>query len=100
MGKNSKDKRDVYNRLAKEYNWRARSVFKLLQVDEEMNILNEAKNVVDLCAAPGSWSQALQKILSIKKQDYKIVAVDIQKIEPIDGVITLMGDITKVIKII
>lgn len=96
MGKNSKDKRDVYNRLAKEHNWRARSVFKLLQVDEEMHILDHARNVVDLCAAPGSWSQALQTILSQRNSDYKIVAVDLQKIEPIPGVVTLIGDITKV----
>ena len=39
MGKTSKDKRDVYYRLAKEEGWRARSAFKLLQIDEEFHIL-------------------------------------------------------------
>jgi tRNA (cytidine32/guanosine34-2'-O)-methyltransferase len=34
MGKSSKDKRDAYYRLAKEQGWRARSAFKLLQLDE------------------------------------------------------------------
>lgn len=38
MGKSSKDKRDIYYRLAKEEGWRARSAFKLLQLDEEFNL--------------------------------------------------------------
>ena len=63
MGRSSKDKRDVYYRLAKEEGWRARSAFKLLQIDEEFNILKGANHVVDLCAAPGSWSQVLAKKL-------------------------------------
>lgn len=39
MGKTSKDKRDIYYRLAKEEGWRARSAFKLLQIDETFHIL-------------------------------------------------------------
>lgn len=39
MGKTSKDKRDIYYRLAKEEGWRARSAFKLLQIDEKFHIL-------------------------------------------------------------
>lgn len=57
MGKSSKDKRDIYYRLAKEQGWRARSAFKLLQVNEEFNIFENVSKAVDLCAAPGSWSQ-------------------------------------------
>lgn len=38
MGKASKDKRDIYYRKAKEEGWRARSAFKLLQIDEEFNV--------------------------------------------------------------
>ncbi|XP_058114824.1 uncharacterized protein LOC131257904 [Magnolia sinica] len=57
MGKASRDKRDIYYRKAKEEGWRARSAFKLLQIDEEFNIFHGVKRVVDLCAAPGSWSQ-------------------------------------------
>lgn len=63
MGKSSKDKRDIYYRKAKEEGWRARSAFKLLQIDEEFGILEGAKRVVDLCAAPGSWSQVLSRKL-------------------------------------
>ncbi|KAI9847992.1 MAG: hypothetical protein M1838_000691, partial [Thelocarpon superellum] len=63
MGKSSKDKRDAYYRLAKEQGWRARSAFKLLQLDEEFQLLHGVTRVVDLCAAPGSWSQVLSRVL-------------------------------------
>lgn len=63
MGKSSKDKRDAYYRLAKEQGWRARSAFKLLQLDEEFNLFEGVSRVVDLCAAPGSWSQVLSRVL-------------------------------------
>ena len=74
MGKTSKDKRDIYYRLAKEEGWRARSAFKLMQIDDEFHIfegerrrlrgssessLSGVTKAVDLCAAPGSWSQVL-----------------------------------------
>ena len=68
MGKSSKDKRDAYYRLAKEQNWRARSAFKLIQLDEQFDLFSHTEpakcvRVVDLCAAPGSWSQVLSRIL-------------------------------------
>jgi tRNA (cytidine32/guanosine34-2'-O)-methyltransferase len=68
MGKSSKDKRDAYYRLAKEQNWRARSAFKLIQIDEQFDLFSyedpsKCTRVVDLCAAPGSWSQVLSRVL-------------------------------------
>ena len=63
MGKSSKDKRDAYYRLAKEQGWRARSAFKLLQIDEQFDLFRDVSRVVDLCAAPGSWSQVLSRVL-------------------------------------
>ncbi|ORX85689.1 FtsJ-domain-containing protein [Basidiobolus meristosporus CBS 931.73] len=99
MGKTSKDKRDVYYRLAKEEGWRARSAFKLLQIDEEFNLFQGVKRAVDLCAAPGSWSQVLSQKLSqniVGEEQAKIVAVDLQAMAPLPGVIELQGDITKV----
>ncbi|KAL2176216.1 FtsJ-like methyltransferase-domain-containing protein [Thermothelomyces heterothallicus CBS 202.75] len=69
MGKSSKDKRDAYYRLAKEQGWRARSAFKLLQLDEEFNLFENVTRVVDLCAAPGSWSQVLSRVL-IKREKF------------------------------
>ncbi|XP_050532277.1 uncharacterized protein LOC126900533 [Daktulosphaira vitifoliae] len=100
MGKSSKDKRDIYYRLAKEQGWRARSAFKLMQIDEQFNIFDGVTRVVDLCAAPGSWSQVLSKTLysnksESEKKDVKIVAVDLQSMAPLPGVIQLKGDITK-----
>ena len=63
MGKSSKDKRDAYYRLAKEQSWRARSAFKLIQLDEQFDLFSGCTRVVDLCAAPGSWSQVLSRVL-------------------------------------
>ncbi|XP_041377398.1 putative tRNA (cytidine(32)/guanosine(34)-2'-O)-methyltransferase [Gigantopelta aegis] len=98
MGRSSKDKRDVYYRLAKEEGWRARSAFKLLQINEDFNIFQDVTRVVDLCAAPGSWSQVLSRKLRDKvqnKSDVKIVAVDLQAMAPLPGVTQIQGDITK-----
>ncbi|MCP9259604.1 putative tRNA (cytidine(32)/guanosine(34)-2'-O)-methyltransferase [Dirofilaria immitis] len=81
MGKTSKDKRDIYYRLAKEEGWRARSAFK---DDYFPGSFLDVHRVVDLCAAPGSWSQI------------HIVAVDLQPMSPLPGVIQLQGDITEV----
>ncbi|KAK2177239.1 hypothetical protein NP493_611g01089 [Ridgeia piscesae] len=100
MGRSSKDKRDVYYRLAKEEGWRARSAFKLLQINEEFDIFKGVTKVVDLCAAPGSWSQVLARKLRsgdvAEKETAKIVAVDLQAMAPIPGVVQIQGDITKV----
>lgn len=100
MGRSSKDKRDIYYRLAKEQGWRARSAFKLLQLNEDFDLFTGVNRVVDLCAAPGSWSQVLSRKLiqerSEGKEDVKIVAVDLQAMAPLPGVIQIQGDITKV----
>ncbi|CAI2348739.1 unnamed protein product [Caenorhabditis sp. 36 PRJEB53466] len=96
MGKTSRDKRDIYYRLAKENKWRARSAFKLMQIDDEFQILKGVRRAVDLCAAPGSWSQVLSKRLYEEDQEAKIVAIDLQPMAPIAGVIQLQGDITSV----
>uniref|UniRef100_A0A667Z4U4 Putative tRNA (cytidine(32)/guanosine(34)-2'-O)-methyltransferase n=1 Tax=Myripristis murdjan TaxID=586833 RepID=A0A667Z4U4_9TELE len=98
MGRSSKDKRDIYYRLAKEEGWRARSAFKLLQLDQEFSLFHGVSRAVDLCAAPGSWSQVLSRKLRVKKEheEVKIVAVDLQAMAPLPGVTQIQGDITKV----
>ncbi|XP_035631801.1 putative tRNA (cytidine(32)/guanosine(34)-2'-O)-methyltransferase isoform X2 [Oncorhynchus keta] len=99
MGRSSKDKRDIYYRLAKEEGWRARSAFKLLQLDEEFGLFEGVKRAVDLCAAPGSWSQVLSRKLrgkEEKSEEVKIVAVDLQAMAPLPGVTQIQGDITKI----
>jgi len=101
MGKTSKDKRDIYYRLAKEEGWRARSAFKLLQLNEQFDLFEGVDRVVDLCAAPGSWSQVLSKKLYLRDQSdesrarVKVVSVDLQPMSPLPGVIQLQGDITE-----
>lgn len=102
MGKSSKDKRDLYYRKAKEEGYRARSAYKLLQLNDEFHFLdaeNSLKRVVDLCAAPGSWSQVLSRKMFTESKDVassekKLIAVDLQPMSPIDNVITLQADIT------
>jgi tRNA (cytidine32/guanosine34-2'-O)-methyltransferase len=78
MGRFSKDKRDIFYRLAKERGYRARSAFKLLQIDAEFDLFGtrgtggarKVKRAVDLCAAPGSWSQVLSdKLYEIRLQE-------------------------------
>ena len=66
MGKKAKDKRDIFYRKAKEEGYRARSSYKLLQIDEEFKIFDPSRGVqrvIDLCAAPGSWSQVISEKL-------------------------------------
>ncbi|KAF4033610.1 FtsJ-like methyltransferase [Phytophthora infestans] len=91
MGKTSKDKRDIYYRKAKQQGYRARSAFKLLQLDDKFGLLSGATRVVDLCAAPGGWSQVIAERVP---KDSTIIAVDLMEMAPLDGVVQLKGDIT------
>ncbi|KAL7687385.1 putative ribosomal RNA large subunit methyltransferase E [Plasmopara halstedii] len=91
MGKTSKDKRDIYYRKAKEQGYRARSAFKLLQLDDKFDLFRNVTRVVDLCAAPGGWSQVIAERVSKKST---IIAVDLMEMAPLDGVVQLQGDIT------
>lgn len=95
--------RDIYYRQAKLEGWRARSAYKLLQIDEVYEIFKGVSRAVDLCAAPGSWSQVLSRKLYlpyIQKAGLstdgvpKIVSVDLQPIGPVEGVEMIQGDIT------
>ena len=64
--KSSIDKRDVYYRKGKSAGYRARSAWKLLHLDEDFDLFSGVDTAVDLCAAPGSWSQVLgQKLKSV-----------------------------------
>lgn len=97
MGRLSRDKRDIFYRRAKESGYRARSAYKLLQVDAEFKLLDNVNRCVDLCAAPGSWSQVLASRLPSDSDDTcNIIAVDLQPMAPIPGVHCLQGDITSI----
>jgi tRNA (cytidine32/guanosine34-2'-O)-methyltransferase len=90
MGKIAKDKRDIYYRLAKQMGYRSRSAFKIIQIDDYFEIFANTKYIVDLCSAPGGWSQ----IAATKVKDSKIISIDLQEMAPIDGVDIILGDIT------
>jgi 23S rRNA (uridine2552-2'-O)-methyltransferase len=85
----ARDQRDYYYRLAKQEGYRARSAYKLLQVNEKFNIIKRGDSVVDLGAAPGGWLQVAAKL-----SGGKIVGVDLEGIAPIPGVKTFQADIT------
>jgi 23S rRNA (uridine2552-2'-O)-methyltransferase len=80
-----------YFQMAKQEGYRARSAYKLLQIQERFRVVRPGDVVVDLGAAPGSWSQVLVNLVGNRG---KIIAVDLQVIEAIPGVITLQGDMT------
>jgi 23S rRNA (uridine2552-2'-O)-methyltransferase len=85
----ARDQRDHYYRLAKEEGYRARSAYKLLQINEKFHIIKRGDNVVDLGAAPGGWLQVAARL-----SGGKIVGVDLEDIVPIPGVKTFQADIT------
>ena len=89
----SYSKQNLYYRKAKEQGFRARSVYKLKEIHSNFSILASSCKYLDLCAAPGSWSQML-RLLTKSVPNCKIVSVDIQDIVPIEGVDIIKGDIT------
>ena len=86
---------DKYFFSAKAYGYRARSVYKLLEINKKFKILKEGISVADLGAAPGSWSQMLAETLFRKSKNSKskIYAIDLQDIKPIENVIIFKKDI-------
>lgn len=82
---------DKYYSLAKEKGYRARSAFKLIQMNRRYKFLENAHILVDLCAAPGGWLQvAAQEMPPVRK----IVGVDLEPIKFIGDVDTFVADIT------
>lgn len=77
----SYDKRDHYYQEAKQKGLRARSAFKLQQIQNKFYIIKKKEIVVDLGAAPGGWSQVASKIVG---KSGKVIAVDINHIKPFD----------------
>lgn len=85
-------RRDPYYRKAKQMDYRSRASFKLIQLDDKFRLLRPGAIVADLGAAPGGWLQVAEERVGARG---KIVGVDLQGIEPIEGVITVRGDMRK-----
>jgi 23S rRNA (uridine2552-2'-O)-methyltransferase len=84
-------RQDPYFRRAKEEGYRARSAYKLIQIQERFDVLHRGDTVLDLGAAPGSWSQVATGLVG---HDGLVIAVDLQPIEPIEDVLAMQGDMT------
>jgi 23S rRNA (uridine2552-2'-O)-methyltransferase len=77
---------DPFVHQARQQGWRARSVFKLKELDERFELLQRGRRVIDLGAAPGSWTQYAVK------RGCRVVAVDLLPVQPVAGAILLEGD--------
>jgi len=80
---------DPYVRKAREQGYRSRAAFKLLEIDAKEKLLRPGATVVDLGAAPGSWSQVAAKKV---KPGGRVISVDLLQIAPISGVTLLKAD--------
>ncbi|MEX3007503.1 RlmE family RNA methyltransferase [Hoeflea sp. TYP-13] len=83
---------DPYVQRAELEGYRARSAFKLLEIDEKHKILRGAKRIVDLGSAPGSWSQIAAKVTGSSDADPKVAAIDFLEMDPVPGVKFLQMD--------
>ncbi len=86
----NKQKRDIYVRQSKIEGYRSRAVYKLQEINEKFKILKNGIHIVDLGAAPGSWSQ----FVSRKFKNSKIVSIDLKEIEKIENIYQIKGDFT------
>ena len=87
----NKQRRDTYVRQSKVDGYRARSAYKLIEIDEKFKIFKSAMCVIDIGAAPGSWSQYAAR--SIKNG--KIISIDLKKMQEIKNTIQIEGDFTE-----
>lgn len=81
---------DPYVHAAKREGYRSRAAYKLIELDERFGFLKGARKVLDLGAAPGGWSQVVRK----QRPQATLVGIDILPVEPMDGAIFLLADIT------
>ncbi len=84
----NKQRRDIYVRRSKVDGYRSRAVYKLIEIDEKFKVFKNGISVIDLGAAPGSWSQYLSK----KIKNGKIVSIDLNEMTKIDNVVQILGD--------
>ena len=86
----NKQRRDIYVRQSKVDGYRARSAYKLIEIDEKFKIFKGGITVIDIGAAPGSWSQYASKVV----KSGKIISIDLKVMEPIGNTLQIQGDFT------
>jgi len=86
----NKQRRDIYVRQSKVDGYRARSVYKLIEIEEKFRIFKGGMTVIDIGAAPGSWSQYASKVV----KNGKIISIDLKKMEKINNTFQIKGDFT------
>lgn len=90
-----RQRKDIYKKMARYDNYRARSAYKLIQLDDKYKFLAPGKVVIEAGAAPGSWTQVICERLKLTNKDDKIarkglcLSIDLAAIEPVDGAICL-----------
>ena len=89
----NKQRRDTYIRQSKIDGYRARSAYKLIEIDEKFKIFKGGMSVVDIGAAPGSWSQYASKAV----KNGKVISIDLKDMEKIQNTIQIKGDFTKIV---
>ena len=87
----NKQRRDTYVRQSKVDGYRARSAYKLIEIDEKFKVFKGGICVIDIGAAPGSWSQYASKAV----RNGKIISIDLKKMEMIKNTTQIMGDFTE-----
>jgi 23S rRNA (uridine2552-2'-O)-methyltransferase len=87
----NKQKRDIYVRKSQIDGYRARSVYKLIEINEKFKIFKGGLSVIDIGAAPGSWSQYVSKVV----KSGKIISIDLKEMESIQNTIQIKGDFTE-----
>ena len=87
----NKQKRDIYVRQSQVDGYRARSAYKLIEIDEKFKILKNGISVIDLGASPGSWSQYIVRTV----KSGRLVSIDLKDMEEIDNSIQIKGDFTE-----
>ena len=86
----NKQKRDIYVRQSQVDGYRARSAYKLIEIDEKFKIFKNGLSVIDLGASPGSWSQYIARTV----KSGRLVSIDLKSMEEIDNTIQIKGDFT------
>jgi len=80
---------DEYVKRAQREGYRARAAYKLIEIDDKDHLIKPGMTIVDLGAAPGSWSQvAVQRL----KGNGRVIALDLLDMQPLAGVEFIQGD--------